>query len=150
MGFKSNRCNFLTPARTQAGRSHFQRGAVVCLGLGDGHLNHSCYPSAVLLPICAWQISFSTFIATFLYFVGKLLFFAQRLAAGLPRRITVLISYRSAYTLFPGYYWRSILATGKFTIKIKKQSRTIIESEIRSTPETRNRTCSLKSKYPII
>jgi polyisoprenyl-phosphate glycosyltransferase len=121
------------------GKSHFNVAQLFGLAL-DGILNHSVIPLRIATYL-GLAISFTTFIATILYFVGKLLF-AQRWPPGFATITVLILISLSLNTLFLGIIGEYI---GRIYHQIKKQSLTIIESEIDSTPENPQRDCSLKS-----
>jgi polyisoprenyl-phosphate glycosyltransferase len=109
------------------GKSHFSMAQLFGLAL-DGILNHSVIPLRIATYL-GLAISFITFIATILYFVGRLLF-AKQWPPGFATITVLILTSLSLNALFLGIIGEYI---GRIYHQIKKQSLTIIQSEIDST-----------------
>jgi glycosyltransferase involved in cell wall biosynthesis len=121
------------------GKSHFSLAQLFGLAL-DGILNHSVVPLRIATYL-GLAISVVTFVATILYFVGKLLF-AQRWPPGFATITVLILISLSLNALFLGIIGEYI---GRIYHQIKKQSLTIIQSEIDPTSEDTQHESSLQS-----
>jgi glycosyltransferase involved in cell wall biosynthesis len=121
------------------GKSHFSLAQLFGLAL-DGILNHSVIPLRIATYL-GLAISFSTFVATILYFVGRLLF-AKQWPPGFATITVLILASLSLNALFLGIIGEYI---GRIYHQMKKQSLTIIQSEIDSTSESPQAESSIQS-----
>jgi polyisoprenyl-phosphate glycosyltransferase len=121
------------------GKSHFSLAQLFGLAL-DGILNHSVIPLRIATYL-GLAISFSTFVATVLYFVGKLLF-AKQWPPGFATITVLILASLSLNALFLGIIGEYI---GRIYHQIKKQSLTIIQYEIDSASESPRPESSIQS-----
>ena len=122
------------------GKSHFSLAQLFGLAL-DGILNHSVIPLRIATYL-GLAISFSTFVATILYFVGRLLF-AKQWPPGFATITVLILASLSLNALFLGIIGEYI---GRIYHQMKKQSLTIIQSEIDSTSESPQAESSIQSR----
>jgi polyisoprenyl-phosphate glycosyltransferase len=122
------------------GKSHFSLAQLFGLAL-DGILNHSIIPLRIATYL-GLAISVCTFVATVLYFVGRLLF-AKQWPPGFATITVLILASLSLNALFLGIIGEYI---GRIYHQLKRQSMTIIQSEIDSTQESPQPESSVPSR----
>ena len=121
------------------GKSHFSLAQLFGLAL-DGILNHSIIPLRIATYL-GLAISVCTFVATVLYFVGRLIF-AKQWPPGFATITVLILASLSLNALFLGIIGEYI---GRIYHQLKRQSMTIIQSEIDSTQESPQPESSVQS-----